>query len=670
MMTDLFTGLPANSAAVVLLLAKVTLILSGAGLATLALRRASAGLRHLVWSAAVVASVALPVLALVSPWHWQIPLLSPAPAAAPRTSLTTRQLDVTGPAPTIHANAGTASPLAPATNPESLTSSNQSSSQAFADWSLEQKLLALWLAGAGLIALRLMVGWLLVARVVRRAVPLTAPEWQRPLIDVADRLALPRLPGLYLSNRLPMPFACGFVTPAIVLPAEAGEWPAARRQAVLCHELAHLHRRDLLLNLIAQSALALFWFHPLMWVAVRRIRIESERACDDLVLGTGTRASEYADHLLQILRAVPRFPVPAAVLPFAERGEFEGRVLAILEAGARREPASRRGAVTVTSLVLLVVAPLAILVPVRRAEVVSTEPWPAQLIAPVSGHAPSETGSRPEATPRSSSKPQVIKSPSTPVGSSDQTVATAKAGSEEKVAPDTGDVSIVVRSLMTALSDTVPAVRENAAYSLGRLGAASAVPSLARLVERDPSAAVREMSAWALGTLRGREGVSGLSAAVQRDTAASVRATAVWALAQLDLDEAIPAVTAALRDKVVEVRSRAAWAIGSIRPATAPGALLQLASDTASEVRMRAAWAMGQIRDSAAVPALSRLVQDPSKDVREAAFWALGNQEGSAAEAALLKALEAPDPALRAQAARSLSGARNRPWPWPWPWPR
>lgn len=665
-MTDLLTGFPPPAAVVVLLLAKVTLILLGAGLATIALRRGSAGVRHLVWSAAIAGSMALPVFGLLSPWRWEIGVLSPAPAPGSTVPAVSRQLDLSAANAVIRSDVGGTSALEPAVS-EPASAAKTWFRGVFGQWSLEQKLLTLWLAGAGLIALRLMFGSFLVVRVVRRAVPLTAPEWQRPLIDVADRLALPRLPGLYLSDRHPMPFACGIITPAIVLPAEAREWPAARRHAVLCHELAHLHRRDLVLNLIAQCALAVFWFHPLMWFAVRRIRIESERACDDLVLGTGTRASEYADHLLQILRAVPRFPVPAAVLPFAERGEFEGRVLAILEASARRDPASRRGAVTVTALVLLLVAPLAVLVPVRRTALVA-DPWPAQLIAPAPGHATIQPGPAPDPAPS-----RVSKSPdarSSPVAMGDRRAAAAKPLTPEPSPSDTGDGRAVVRSLTAALSDTVPAVRENAAYSLGRLVAASAAPALARLVERDPSASVREMSAWALGAIRGREGLNGLAAAVRRDTSPSVRATAVWALAQLDLDEALPAVTAALGDQVMEVRSRAAWAIGSIRPSTAPGDLLRLAGDTSSEVRMRAAWAMGQIRDAAAVPALSRLVQDSSKKVREAAFWALGNQEGSAAESALLRALEAPDPALRAQAARALSGAHNRPWPWPWPWPR
>ena len=63
-------------------------------------------------------------------------------------------------------------------------------------------------------------------------------------------------------------------------------------QAVLLHELAHLRRRDPLWQLVAHCGLALHWFNPLAWFAVRRLRIEQERACDDFVLRAGIRASE------------------------------------------------------------------------------------------------------------------------------------------------------------------------------------------------------------------------------------------------------------------------------------------------------------------------------------------------------------------------------------------
>lgn len=661
-MAEILESLSPSALTALTLLAKVTLILLAAGAIAALLRQISAGFRHLVWSAAIVASIALPVVALVTPWRVDVGVFPAAPRVVRPAHPSVGQS-----APSTHLQTQPSEPGSDIRAPLSKPVSTAAPAPSGAGWSLRDRLLAIWLIGVALVAARLALGSFLISRVVRTATPLDAPEWRRPLVDVADRLALPRLPGLYLSNRLPMPFACGLFRTAIVLPAEASEWTERRRQAVLCHELAHLRRRDLAINVLAQFALAVYWFHPLMWVAVRRLRIESERACDDLVLGTGTRASEYADHLLEIVRAVPRSAVPVAVLPFADRGEFEGRVLAILERGARRDPASRRGAVTILSLGLLLVAPLAAVAPVRRVDP-AVEAWPARLIVPNLIRSPA-----PSASPSVKLEPRsrLVETPAEAVADSPVVAVRTVAEQQPQSEPvDTGEGRLVVRSLIEALADPVASVRENAAYSLGRLRAQPSGPSLGRLVEKDPSATVREMAAWAVGNLRSADAAAGLSSAVERDTSSEVRATAVWALAQLDSPAGLPALTSALRDKSTEIRGRAAWAIGSIRPKTAPAELIEATGDTAASVRQRAAWALGQIRDSRAVPALTKLVADPSSDVRAAGLWALGNMEGDAAQAALIQAMQSSDPGLRADAARALGGAHHRPWPWPWPMPR
>ena len=658
-MAELIGLLSPAAMGLLLLLLKATLLLLLAGALSWSLRRVSAGLRHLVWSAAIVAVIALPVLTVASPWRLTVGLLPP-PAAPAGGAMKVAGAAAT---PAIGTQTALAAPRPSTGSVESASGTPSTpavpSSQG---WSLGQKLLALWLLGALLVVVRLALGALVVSRVIRSATPLETPEWQRPLIEIADRLALPRLPGLFLSARLPMPFACGLFRASIVLPSEAAAWSDRRRRAVLCHELAHLRRMDLVVNTLAHCALAVYWFHPLMWVAVRRLRIESERACDDLVLGTGTRASEYADHLLEIVRSVPRRATPVAVLPLAERGEFEGRVLAILERGARREPASLRGAVTTLALGLLLVGPLAALAPVRRAGAPG-DPWPALLIAPSVPHqAPGSTAPAERPVARTAQRvalPDSGRGPAPVIVPPRAPVAAA----------DTGEGQ-VVRSLINALADSVAEVRENAAYSLGRLRATPAAEPLGRVVQRDPSATVREMTAWALGQIRSATAAAPLGTAVQRDTSAAVRATAVWALAQVDSPDGIPALASALRDPVTEVRGRAAWALGTLAPATAPTQLLNATADTDVGVRVRTAWALGKIGDPKAVPALSLMVQDTSAQVRDAALWALGNMDGDAAQSALVGALQARDPAMRAQAARSLSGSRGRPWPWPMPIPR
>ena len=69
-----------------------------------------------------------------------------------------------------------------------------------------------------------------------------------------------------------------------MLPVAAQDWSDEQLRSVLLHELAHIKRRDVLGQLLAQFACALHWFNPLVWFAAWRLHVERERACDDLVL--------------------------------------------------------------------------------------------------------------------------------------------------------------------------------------------------------------------------------------------------------------------------------------------------------------------------------------------------------------------------------------------------
>jgi beta-lactamase regulating signal transducer with metallopeptidase domain len=343
-------------------LLKGTLLLVVALLVAAALRQSSAALRHLVWGTSLVMLLALPIASLLP---WRLPVVgftSLLPSAPPPVVQThNRPSDATASIPNPAASA--------AQLPQAAASSAATSSPAMTlsitPGTLRSIVLAIWAIGLVWLVGRLALGAVLLRRVVRRGTALDAPEWRHPLLEAADRLSLERLPRLVMSDRLPMPFACGVVNPAIVLPAGAVEWDDRRRRAVLFHELAHLSRYDLIGNALGQLACAVYWFHPLVWVAARKLRVESERAADDLVLGVGTRASEYADHLLQIVCRAARSRTPAIALPMAQRHEFEGRMLAILEREARREPASSRHAAALGALALSLVIPLAALAPAR-----------------------------------------------------------------------------------------------------------------------------------------------------------------------------------------------------------------------------------------------------------------------------------------------------------------
>src|SRR5206468_3458320 len=81
-------------------------------------------------------------------------------------------------------------------------------------------------------------------------------------------------------------------------------WTDERARIVLSHEIAHIRRGDWLAQMLGEVLRAIHWFNPLVWIVCRRLRQESEHACDDAVLGSGVAAADYASHLLDLARTV------------------------------------------------------------------------------------------------------------------------------------------------------------------------------------------------------------------------------------------------------------------------------------------------------------------------------------------------------------------------------
>ena len=127
----------------------------------------------------------------------------------------------------------------------------------------------------------------------------------------------------------------------MLLPAGAAGWTHDRIRIVLAHELAHATRADWAVQALAELLRAIYWFNPLFWLASRRLRRESELACDDAVLGAGVEPPEYASQLVAIARELsaerPAW-VPAAAI--VGPSHFERRITAMLNARLNRVPPS------------------------------------------------------------------------------------------------------------------------------------------------------------------------------------------------------------------------------------------------------------------------------------------------------------------------------------------
>lgn len=336
-------------------LTKATLLLVAAGLVTMVWRRAAAP-RHLVWTLALAGTLVLPAVRVLGP-AWRVPLLPARPTAVPafpaaldRVAEPSASSPATavGSAAVIGAAPSTAIPGGPA-RPASLP------------WAV-----AIWAGGAILVIAAYLVGAWRVTGIAGRSRDVDSADWVELQASIAAELQL-RVPVRLLAASGPaMPMTWGLLHPVILLPADADQWPAARRRDVLLHEMAHVERRDCLTQLLAVCACALYWFHPLVWIAAARLRVERERACDDRVLSSGATPSDYASHLLEIARTLRAAPATGlASVAMARPSQLGSRLLDVLDPVRRREALNRRLAVPAALSAALVVLPLAALRPTR-----------------------------------------------------------------------------------------------------------------------------------------------------------------------------------------------------------------------------------------------------------------------------------------------------------------
>lgn len=128
---------------------------------------------------------------------------------------------------------------------------------------------------------------------------------------------------------------------------------------MLLHELAHVARRDCLTQLLAAVACALYWAHPGVWWAARRLRVERELACDDRVIAGGTDAGEYAGHLLDLAYALGHRRPPALAVSMAAPRQLEGRLLAAVDAARNRATPALRSRLAGLLLLAALLLPVA-----------------------------------------------------------------------------------------------------------------------------------------------------------------------------------------------------------------------------------------------------------------------------------------------------------------------
>jgi TonB family protein len=293
--------------------AKTTIILIVAAVVCGALRRASASTRHTVWILAMVSAVLLPLAVVLVPrFEW---LLLPQVSTGVRFLL-----------------------VADSTAAQGYGRINADSMTSWQPGLVSFAILSAWAFGFALLLSRLFLGFLRVRRLKKFGN--SAEDWTELISDLSIELSIIRPVELVFTHAAVSAMTWGFWRHQIVLPSTAAEWTTERRRMVLAHELAHAKRNDGLWKVFVNLVCSIYWFNPLAWYAAHRIHIERERACDDQVLLLGATAEDYAEHLIQIVRALHRDSSFAAVA-IAQQSQLEKRLVSILDSRTRRRAVSR-----------------------------------------------------------------------------------------------------------------------------------------------------------------------------------------------------------------------------------------------------------------------------------------------------------------------------------------
>ena len=307
-----------------------TFVMLAIGLAALRLmRRRSASARHWALAVAIACAASVPLLQpLATSWRGArpAPARPPAHGRAHRTSPPHPKTQVAGAAVAILDVTGEQPP------------SSRFTPQLW--WWLGR----LQLTGAAIFVLVLIAGLLRLEWLAARAVPVTSARVTAASRSVERALGITRPVRLLQTTRVALPMTWGAIHPIVLLPSGTDGWSDVRLNTVLGHELAHVQRGDWLALMLAELLRAIDWLDPLAWLAARRLRFESELACDDLVLGMGASPPEYAAHLLALVRfaRVHHAHPVAAASSMARPNGLERRVEAMLNADLERRPATRR----------------------------------------------------------------------------------------------------------------------------------------------------------------------------------------------------------------------------------------------------------------------------------------------------------------------------------------
>ncbi|HSG68064.1 MAG TPA: M56 family metallopeptidase [Bacteroidales bacterium] len=162
-------------------------------------------------------------------------------------------------------------------------------------------IVGIWLLGMLASMLRFLGGYALVRRYRTHRVRAVGGRWENRFRQLALQIRVSNKVRLLESALVKVPMAIGFFKPVVLVPlGMLNGVPAQQMEAILVHELAHIYRRDYLMNLIQSILEVIFFYHPVVWWLSGNIRVERENICDDIAITITGNTMEFAKALTNI----------------------------------------------------------------------------------------------------------------------------------------------------------------------------------------------------------------------------------------------------------------------------------------------------------------------------------------------------------------------------------
>ena len=271
--------------------------------------------------------------------------------------------------------------IAPQNMPTDLkagTADNQSARQESvpAPYNLKAWLGLGWLVTAGLLLAVMFGKGLRLHRYLKKErQPLNA-TLEDELKTLQEQLHLKQRPSIWEVDGFGQPFVWGVLRGAVYIPRDFGETVAKEhRRGIWVHEMAHVSRWDAAVNALQIVVQAIFFFHPLVWWANKKIRQEREKCCDETAIALLNAAPrEYGNAILENLIAENKARQPVPTLAIASPVKhIEERIRTIM---SPRRQFFRKPTWLVIATTLLFAAlagPTALVLGVRAQEATVTE---------------------------------------------------------------------------------------------------------------------------------------------------------------------------------------------------------------------------------------------------------------------------------------------------------